>query len=171
VDEILVVRLIEPSEWRIYRELRLRSLAQSPDAFGSTLAAEESGTDGAWTERLGDNDPRWSHPVFAVMKDEPVGLAWGRIQPAKPERADAYQMWVDPGYRGLGAGRMLLDSVIAWARAAGANDLVLGVTCGDSPARRLYERAGFRAVDEPEPLRLGSDVMAQCMHLDLDSIK
>jgi len=36
---MLKVREFLPDEWQTYRALRLRSLAESPDAFGSTLAA------------------------------------------------------------------------------------------------------------------------------------
>jgi hypothetical protein len=32
------IRPIESHEWRMYRDLRLRSLTDSPDAFGTTLA-------------------------------------------------------------------------------------------------------------------------------------
>jgi ribosomal protein S18 acetylase RimI-like enzyme len=62
---------------------------------------------------------------------------------------------------------MLLDAVIAWARARNASSLNLGVTCGDSPARRLYERAGFKPTGEPQPLRPGSKLSAQSMRLAL----
>ena len=84
-----------------------------------------------------------------------------------PDVANLYQMWVAPNYRGLSAGQMLLESVIAWASAANMCYLVLNVTCGDSPALRLYVRAGFQAVGEPEPLRPGSELLAQPMRLAL----
>lgn len=76
-------------------------------------------------------------------------------------------MWVAPGHRGLGAGRMLLEAVIAWAKAQNASYLDLGVTCGDRPARRLYERAGFKPKGKPQPLRPGSTLLVQPMRLAL----
>jgi GNAT superfamily N-acetyltransferase len=164
------VRQFLPHEWRIYRDLRLRALADSPDAFGSTLAEGRDRPDTEWVSRLASGaDKRWNFPVVADMGAEPIGLAWGRIEQSEPEVAHLYQMWVDPGFRRLGAGQLLLQAVIDWARDANARCLALGVTCGDSAARQLYSRAGFTAVGEPEPLRPGSSLLAQSMRLELRS--
>jgi ribosomal protein S18 acetylase RimI-like enzyme len=160
------VRTFAADEWRVYRDLRLRALADSPDAFGSTLAHEAGRPDEEWSRRLATGaDSRWSLPLVAGVGGEPIGLAWGRIEPSDPDVATLYQMWVAPTHRGSGAGRMLLDAVIAWATARNASYLVLAVTCGDTPARRLYERAGFQAVGAPKPLRPGSELLVQPMGL------
>jgi GNAT superfamily N-acetyltransferase len=162
------VRAFAAGEWRAYRSLRLRALADSPDAFGRTLAEEEDREDAWWSERLASGaDSRLGLPLVAELLAEPIGLAWGRIDPAHCDVANLYQMWVDPTYRGRGAGGMLLDAVIAWATAANAHHLALGVRCGDTPAARLYARAGFRPVGEPEPIRSGSSLLGQAMQLEL----
>jgi hypothetical protein len=54
--------------------------------------------------------------------------------------ASLYQMWVSPTHRGFGAG---------------------------SRARRLYQRAGFAPVAEPQPLRPGFHLLSQPMELEL----
>jgi len=94
-------------------------------------------------------------------------LAWGRIETSDPDVAALYQMWVAPSHRGLGAGQMLVEAVIGWAKARNAAYLDLGVTWRDSPARRLYERAGFKPMGEPQPLRPGSQLLGQPMRLVL----
>ena len=91
------------------------------------------------------------------------------IDSAEPETAHLYQMWVDPSGRGLGAGRMLLEAVVTWAISSNARYLVLGITCGNTPANRLYSSAGFNPVGAPEPLREGSVLMSQRMMLELES--
>jgi GNAT superfamily N-acetyltransferase len=162
------IRAFTADEWRVYRDLRLRALADSPDAFGSTLAEEEGRLDAEWSRRLASGaDARWNLPLVAEVRGEPIGLAWGRIETSAPDVAALYQMWVAPSHRGLGAGHMLLEAVIAWARAQNAAYLDLGVTCGNSPARRLYERAGFKPMGEPQPLRPGSQLWGQPMRLAL----
>ncbi len=162
------LRAFEPQEWRAYRDLRLRSLGDAPEAFGSTLAQEENWPDDTWRERLASSaDLRWNCPLLAETGPDPVGLAWGRIDSATPERADLYQMWVDPERRRLGAGRLLVDGVITWATDSGARFLALRVACANTPASRLYTRAGFLPVGEPEPLRPEAGSGAQAMRLDL----
>jgi hypothetical protein len=42
----------QPSDWATYRELRLRSLRESPDAYGSTYAFEADFSAELWQQRL-----------------------------------------------------------------------------------------------------------------------
>ena len=163
-----VVHRLAAHEWRTYRELRLRALAESPDAFGSTLEAESGRPDAEWARRLeiGASAAR-ELPLVARLGDEAIGIAWGRAQQGAPDVAHLFQVWVAPEHRGCGAGRMLLEAAVTWARTIGAQHLALDVTCGDTAAVRLYARAGFRAVGDPEPLRPGSPVMVQPMRLPL----
>jgi GNAT superfamily N-acetyltransferase len=163
------VRTFAADEWPTYRALRLRALADAPDAFGSTLIHEAGRTDAEWSSRLASGvDSPSDLPLVAEVRGEAIGLAWGRIE-SDPDVATLYQMWVAPEHRGEGVGRLLVEAVIAWARARDARYLTLAVTCGDTPARRLYERAGFQPIGEPGPLRPGSDLLSQPMALALRS--
>jgi ribosomal protein S18 acetylase RimI-like enzyme len=138
------IRELERHEWALFRELRLRALADSPDAFARTLA-----------EALGENDAYWvkltesvTTPGGQVMfvaevEGRPVGLAFGLFDKERAKIGHVAGMWVDPGARGRGAGRALLDAAIAWARSRALDRLELWVTKGNGPAVRLYERAGF----------------------------
>jgi GNAT superfamily N-acetyltransferase len=105
--------------------------------------------------------------LVAEVGAEPVGLVFGCIDPAEPEIAHVYQMWVAPHARGRGCGTVLLRTVLAWVRGTGARSVTLGVTCGNSSARRLYERAGFKPLPDLEPLRPGSTELVQPMILTL----
>ena len=163
------IRPIRPDEWSQYRDLRLRALADSPDAFGSTLAKERGRPDTEWLSRLESAaDIRWNLPLFAESGNEPVGLAWDRIERSSPDVANLYQMWVAPHYRGRGIGQMLLEAVIAWARQAGVEQLALGVTLGETPAMSLYSRAGFVPSGRPQSLCEGSDLLRQAMVFTLN---
>lgn len=162
------VRPLRPAEWPLYRDLRLRSLADAPDAFGSTHAQEAARPDAAWAARL--DAARLSgrdFPLVAEADDEAVGLAWVKLDEAVPPAADLYQVWVAPSVRGRGAGTALLAAATQRARDAGAVALRLGVTWDDSAAVRLYQRAGFEPVGPLEPLRDGSALQSQPMRLVL----
>lgn len=164
----VTIRRFARDEWRTYRELRLQALADSPNAFSRTLREEQSRAEAEWSDRLASASD-FDLPLVAEVDGAPIGLAWGRIEASSPEVANLYQMWVAPSHRRIGAGRLLLEAVIGWARAANVRWLVLGVTCGDTPARQLYSRAGFEPDGEPEPLRAGSTVLAQSLRLDLQA--
>ena len=165
----LTVRSFAPDEWRLYRDLRLHALQESPDAFGSTYAHETQRFDREWASRLsrGVSSP-WDLPLVAEVSAEPCGLAWVRIAEDAPAIAHLYQMWVTPKRRRQGIGRALLDAAVAWARKAGAHTIVLDVTGGNHDAMRLYERAGFVPTGEPKPLRPGSTLQSQALHLALE---
>lgn len=159
-----------PEDWRAYRAVRLRSLAESPDAFASTLEAEGGRSDEEWEARVSAGaTSELDLPLSLRHGDDVVGLAWGKVLPNEPDSAHLFQMWVAPECRGQGLGAEMLARVIAWATDLGAARLVLGVTEGDTPARRLYEGAGFRAYGDLEPLRPGSAVRSQKMLLELSA--
>lgn len=162
------VRRLEADEWPTYRELRLLALADSPDAFGSTLAAEQARSDGEWSERLARGAASGLDlPLVALAGDRAVGLAWAKVDASNPSIVNLYQMWVAPEARGQGLGRALLREAVAWARARQAAAVQLAVTAGDSPAMRLYVREGFRPQGPAEPLRQGAALLALPMVLFL----
>ncbi len=66
---------------------------------------------------------------------------------ALPERDQAYEvkrLWTEPGVRGSGAGRLLMEAAIAWARTQGAETLLLDTQPEAMPqAVTLYRSLGF----------------------------
>ena len=162
------IREFQANEWPTYRELRLRALADSPEAFGSTLAGEQAHRESWWVDRLSAGVASATDlPLVTDVDGELAGLTWGRIEPEQPDTAHVYQVWVAPEARGRGAGQMLLDTVIAWAKGQSVGSVELSVTCGDTPARRLYERAGFVPFGAAEPIRPGSALLEQPLRLEL----
>jgi ribosomal protein S18 acetylase RimI-like enzyme len=162
------VRRFNPAEWSLYKTLRLRSLEDSPSAFGSTLDLELERTDAAWTERLQNAVSSGQDcALIAEVKEAPSGLVWAKADANDPGIVNIFQMWVAPEARGRGVGDALLQAAIHWARQYGARFAKLGVTCGDTPAVRLYQRAGFVEFGAREPIRAGSVVLAQNMVLAL----
>ena len=55
-----------------------------------------------------------------------------------------HDVFVDPGYRGRGVGRLLLDAALAFLKVRGAPRVVLTTAEGNQAAQRLFARAGFR---------------------------
>ena len=161
MSDIQIVRAA-PEDWELVRELRLRALVDSPDAFGATLEHERAyGRDGwlAWIEGWGGA----TNALFLALRDATVvGMAVGSITPGRDD-AHLYGMWVDPSDRGAGLGRRLVERVLAWARAVGAATVDLSVTDANAGARAFYERMGFADTGDRHPLREGATLEAIVM--------
>src|SRR3954447_22245695 len=148
-----IVRLGRGDEDRL-RDIRLRALADAPQAFASTLAREQTFTRDVWTSRLTDGD---SVNLLAVEEGEPVAMATGRLD--DPDTAHLLGMWVAPQARGGGVAALLIDAVTGWARDRGARHLVLWVTDVNRVARALYDKSGFRPTGERQPLPSDTSLM------------
>ena len=163
----VVIRPLRAHDWPLHRAARLRALADSPDAFGSTLAEAVARPDAAWAARLREAERSGQdHPLVAEVKGELAGLLWAQ---RRADEVELFQVWVAPACRGRGVGAAMLAEALRWARATGAAGVLLDVTWGDSAAVRLYRRAGFREEGRPAPFREGSPLLAQVMRLSFAS--
>jgi ribosomal protein S18 acetylase RimI-like enzyme len=144
------VRRLGPDDWEDFREIRLRSLADSPDAFGSTLERELAFTEQEWRQRLGV-------PVYVVDDPRPVAVGGVFDNAGKPH---VWGMWTEPSHRGRGHARAILDALIPAGTPA-----QLDVNVSNGGARTAYERYGFVGTGELEPLRPGSDQRIELMVL------
>lgn len=62
------------------------------------------------------------------------------------EEVHLLNITVAPVHQHQGWARLMLDALVTWSRGQGANTLWLEVRQSNAPARRLYERYGFRQV-------------------------
>jgi ribosomal protein S18 acetylase RimI-like enzyme len=159
------IRRVTRDEWEALRDMRLRALADAPDAFATTHAEAMTRPDDwwrDWAQRSAESDTQAM--VLAWNDDEPVGLAGVFV--LDDGAWCVISMWVDPSARGRGIGRALLDAVVAWARGQDPGRAIkLGVTDGNNAARALYESYGFRDNGVSEPLRATSKLLVR--HLEL----
>ncbi len=125
--------MIGPDDWRDWRSIRLRALAESPSAFGSTLAREQEFAEADWRERTSSS---------ALVYDEGVPVAMGAGFEDEPGQMMVVAMWTEPDCRGQGLGGRVLDAIVSLARS---RHLVphLFLMPGNGVAGRLYERHGF----------------------------
>ena len=120
------------------RVIRLRALAESPDAFATTCDEAAALPPESWAAQL------QSMATFAAVVDgEDVGLVRGAPDEARTDAAWLISMWVAPEVRGRGVGEALIAAVVEWARASGCRRLLLDVGDHNRPAIALYARMGF----------------------------
>ena len=144
------IRELSATDWFNYKAIRLMSLQDSPDSFGSTYEREVL--------------------FAAVDKESFVGLLSCVIQAPSTNRANLYQMWVRPELRGNGVGLDLVTRAKQWAYSRHVSNLSLSVTMINSDAINLYSKLGFKAVGETESLRPGSDLKCQIMEAVIDAM-
>jgi GNAT superfamily N-acetyltransferase len=83
-----------------------------------------------------------------VCLERVVGFAHvchSRDNDAGPRTAEVSSIYLAPAAWGIGAGRMLMSSMIEWLAGAGYTDSVLWVLDSNERARRFYEAAGWAA--------------------------
>jgi len=155
---MVLVRQITADDWELMRDVRLAALTEAPYAFGSTYAREAAFTEQRWRSRINERSATFfalAEPELAtagstvVAAAEPVGLTGVFVEDGA---ADLVSMWVRPTARGLGAGQALVEAAASWAKAREYDTLFLWVTETNATARRLYERCGFTATGQRQPL-------------------
>jgi ribosomal protein S18 acetylase RimI-like enzyme len=140
------VRRLRQDEADLLRDVRLRALADAPWAYGSSHARELGYTPERWQWFADQID---AATYVAVEDDTAAGMAGGFV-PAGGDAVMLWGMWVAPEARGRGLARMLVESVLAWARERGAPTVVLEVTDTEraAPAAALYRSLGFTPTGE-----------------------
>ena len=154
------VRRVRAEEWEVLRDTRLRALADAPDAFETTYAESLARPQFWWQD--------WARRS-ATGGDQAMFLAWERAAAVgiggvfrEDGRVYVISMWTDPGSRGRGVGRALLDAAVAFA---GDVEIRLSVTETNAAARRLYERYGFAPTGHTEPLRSNPSLLVHELEL------
>jgi ribosomal protein S18 acetylase RimI-like enzyme len=135
------IERLRPGEGERWRCIRLSALDEAPHAFSTTYAAAAQWTAARWEAQVVE-----LATFVAVVDGRDVGVARGADHRSSHER-QLISLWVAPTARRQGIGAQLIDSVAAWAKAAGATALVLEVVAANAPAIALYERTGFLRLD------------------------
>jgi GNAT superfamily N-acetyltransferase len=152
MQEIEIVRL-RPVEGERLKGIRLRALADSPEAFGSSYEREVAFPPEKWAERLENPESRW---WVAVSGGADVGLV---CMMREGEKAHLLSMWVAPEARGKSAASRLVDEAVAWAREIGAEEVGLWAVDRNHAARGLYARKGFTATSKVMALPSNPELM------------
>ena len=153
------VRTITADDWPLFRDVSLRSLADSPDAFRTTLVEAQARTEDFWRQRA-----EGSAPILVVLEDG-RGVAMGGVfTPPDSAVAHVWGMWTAPEARGRGYAAGLLTDLVNVCRDRDLG-VRLHVTEGNQPARRLYTAHGFTSTGVWEPLREGSTLRVEELQL------
>ena len=150
----MTVRAVGTADAVPLRALRVRALAESPDAFGATVADELKLTPDDCAQLIGRCQVADELAIYVALAGEAwVGMGGGRWFDRERGVAQLWGMWVDPAVRGRRLGERLVVAVRAWAADHGARFLRLGVASPPGDVIAFYERLGFVRTGEIRPLR------------------
>ncbi len=153
MSEIKIIKL-PPEQWPRYREIRLESLREEPQAFGSSYEDMEQRPDAFWQGRLSDaiqGEKSWL--LFAQEGERLVGMI-GAFCDETQETATIVSVYVCKAGRGKGIGKALMDGILCEIMMKGSlRKAVLGVNLEQTAAVELYRRFGFNVTGDREEIQ------------------
>ena len=141
-----IVRRTSAADWQSVRALRLEMLADTPLAYGETMATALSRQEPEWRARAARGDGPGTTAVAAIDTSTGrwIGTMGGFLGGLGSTGPLLVGVYVAPGHRGRSAGvaDALLDAIEDWARTHGST-LSLHVHEDNARAIAFYERRGF----------------------------
>jgi DNA-binding MarR family transcriptional regulator/GNAT superfamily N-acetyltransferase len=106
-----------------------------------------------------NHDPARERCWIAELDGERVGCVF--VVQREPNVAQLRCLLVEPKARGRGVGAALVSECISFARSAGYECMMLWTQKGLDSARKIYEAAGFRIVEEQPHEDFGVPLVGQ----------
>ena len=144
MSHVVLCHELSPDEWSRLREIRLASLLESPEAFGSSYEREIAFTEREWRDLFNLN----SYLVASIDGKDIAIMFLEKLRGDFGATCWVGGCWSNPQYRGIGALRSMFDYVDSVKDQRGWQIQGLGVFIVNDSAIAAYERLGFKAMGE-----------------------
>jgi GNAT superfamily N-acetyltransferase len=138
---------LSPEDWKRYRDIRLASLLENPEAFGGKFDDEKLFDEERWLLDFA------KHSVLVASLDG-IDAALMFIENLDGDFGATCWVggcWSDPKYRGTGLMRAMFNFLDSHAKQNGWEIQGLGVWKDNFSAIAAYEKLGFIAMGDPQP--------------------
>lgn len=158
------LRLLTKEDAAIYLEIRLEGLKSNPEVFSTAMDDILDQEDPVkFKEEILDNDNDYTFGAFSE-KGKLIGVVTLKTsEKTKSEHKGIISgLYVSPKARGLGAGKKLIEEAIYLAKSLGLEQITLNVVEGNLPAKKLYEKFGFKTFAvTPKSLKFQDEYWSQ----------
>lgn len=159
----------------LVREHRIGDIGWAIERHGR-LYADEYGWNGEFEALVATlfarfatrHDPQYERCWIAELDGERIGCVFVVRNEDDAATAQLRCLLVDPRARGLGVGRRLVETCIAFARDAGYRQLLLWTNDVLRSARKIYEGCGFSLIEQAPHHSFGHDLVGQVWTRALD---
>jgi GNAT superfamily N-acetyltransferase len=145
--------------WIVHRHAVLYAQEYHFDARFEALVAE------VVAQFIRNFDPRREHCWIAENEGKIVGSIF--LVQESATSAKLRLLLLEPGARGQGIGRRLVEECVGFAGQAGYRTVTLWTQNILIAARRIYEQAGFRRISEEPHSNFGPEVVGEIWELTL----
>ena len=147
------VRALGDEDWQVYRDIRIKALKESPDAFAASAQQEEQKDEEFWHKRMSR-----SRRLVAEQDGAVVGVVSVKtLDPDETKRddkaAELFGLYVVPELRGKGISWKLVQAATDQARSDEHAHIVYWVGTDNGRAVAFASSFGFRPTDARRPMR------------------
>ncbi|MCR8634689.1 GNAT family N-acetyltransferase [Paenibacillus radicis (ex Xue et al. 2023)] len=139
------IRCLNPADAEIYREIRLKSLKENPEAFLTTYEIQLIKPIEEFQQNLEQTELKFTLGCFSKANELAGIVTFVReSNPKITHKGTIYAMYVSPEFRGMRVGYALLTELIQRAKQfPGLEQIKLTVVSNNLAAKKLYESIGF----------------------------
>jgi len=141
----ITYRKVLPTECELYRAIRLESLKEYPNSYGSVYAEQMVKAKLGFESNI-ENQDRKQFIIGAFDGDKLIGICgfYGMDDERFKHQGELIQMYVKANYQGCQIGFNLLEATVKEAfLLEELKQIELGVFSSSPAALRIYQKAGF----------------------------
>ena len=150
---------LDEDEWERFRSIRLASVQDAPEAFGTRYEDLSFLPEPGWREQL------QRLPTFVANIDgRDVGVVRAVEHADLDDAAYLISMWVHPEYRRRKVGSALIERVMEWTREMCRSRVFLDVRTHVVEAQKMYLANGFTptGVEIPDGGHIEIQMVRRC---------